>query len=189
MARSLYYVKLGIVTLLVISMFGCSKYDEGGMSLTSKHKLLQQTWILDTIIDKSNNSMFEEFSEPMPNIKFDFNKDGSFTQLTETPDTSFTLNGTWDFTDKKESLKLNYNESDFLLSLLGSQEDLFLKYGIHSSEVLKQFPSLDISSLTIPNTFRILKLKKDSCWIEYSLTIPLYVTSISIRYEIRLKAE
>ncbi len=186
MARSFYF---RIVLLVCVSalFWGCTKYDEGGMSFSAKKRLLQQTWVLDTIIDKSTTPLTEETSGPMPDIRFDFKKDGSFFQNTTTIGTSFSLQGTWDFTEKRESLQLEYNESDFLLSLLGSQEELLKRYS--GAEQLKQFPVIDFSNISIPNTFTILRLKKDECWLEYAITIPLYITSISIRYEIRLKAE
>lgn len=178
------------LTILLGSMLligGCTKYDEGGMSLTAKRKMLQNTWVLDTIIDKSSTPLIEQSTEPLPTIEFDFNKDGSFTQTTIANDQQVVLQGTWDFTKKKESIQLQYNESDFLLSLLGSQEELFKRYG--TAEQLKQFPEIDLSNLSIPNTFKILRLKKDECWLEYAITIPFYITSISIRYEIRLHAK
>lgn len=186
MSRSLMFRIVLFVSLSAL-VCSCTKYDEGGMSFSAKKRLLQQTWVLDTIIDKSTTPLTEATSEPMPNIRFNFKKDGSFSQHTITSDTSFLLQGTWDFTEKRESLQLEYNESDFLLSLLGSQEELLKRYS--GAEQLKQFPAIDLSNISIPNTFTILRLKKDECWLEYAITIPLYITSISIRYEIRLKAE
>jgi hypothetical protein len=93
--------KLTTLLLGFALIFGtsCGKYEEGpGISFRSKKARVANTWAVEKYIIDGNEQDLTNFTD----VTFEFTKDGKYTF---TYGTNGSEKGTWEFGDKKETIK------------------------------------------------------------------------------------
>lgn len=101
---------LGLSALLF--MPACEKYEEGpALSLRSKKARIANTWIISEATDDGR-----DVSSDYDQFELTLTRDGDASLLAKYSigDFDFTVetDGTWDFTDDKESLRLDFEDDD-----------------------------------------------------------------------------
>jgi len=108
-AKLLKYHVLNLIVLL--TLFSCSKYEDGPLiSFKSKSNRLINSWMYVTVLRNGNNITFVDTVQNYPASSIGFNDDNRFTQIDFTNQENVTLDGDWKFSQKKDSLILNYDD-------------------------------------------------------------------------------
>lgn len=127
-----------ILGLSAIVLFGCEKYDEGGLVGKAEKRLTAHKWKLDTYLrngnDETSQLLISNFTET-------FSEGESLTRsYTDTDGDAFSETGSWSFDNDKQQIKLS---------------------GVSSIELT------DETSTVSTSDYNILKLKKDELWYYY----------------------
>ena len=106
-------LKFSIITLIGITTFSCSTYEEGpGISIRSRTERVANLWIIT-----SASSDGEDISSDFERYELLLNKDGdaeldaSFKLFGETYKS--TTDGTWEFTNDENNISLDFEDDDF----------------------------------------------------------------------------
>lgn len=115
---------LAVVLAAGMGLTACKKYDEGpGLSLKSKTKRLTGVWKAEKVIDGTSKN---DIVQPYTDIDqtWDIKDDGTLISS----NTIGSVNGTWEFIDKKEKIVLNYSATniDTMIILKLKTDDLWL---------------------------------------------------------------
>lgn len=118
-------LKLGLLAVAATLMIGtsCKKYEEGpSFSLRTKKARIVNTWTVEkTVVDGTEYTTTEQ---ERSNSTLEIKKDGTFTSTSSDGNGGSTsISGTWEFGDKKESIKTTFtfggvsttNESTIIL--------------------------------------------------------------------------
>lgn len=97
---------------LTVSMFSCSKYEEGpALSLRSKKERIANTWKIEKAY-RSGQDVTEDYDQYLLTM----GKDGDASLLATYTSGAFTFqfqtNGTWKFENSKEVLVLDFEDDD-----------------------------------------------------------------------------
>lgn len=100
--------------MMMTSFFQSCKYDDGPiLSLRTKNARLINSWAYDLSLRNGLNvttaSVPGEINYINSSIGFDDN--GLFSLIEEVDDVLMVYDGTWEFSDKKESISLIYSDS------------------------------------------------------------------------------
>ncbi len=105
-------VKLGLLALAATLMIGasCKKYEEGpSFSLRTKKARLVNTWTADKEVSADGDE-YNYTQEEKDNNTLEINKDGSVKVTTDDGNgNAISFEGTWEFGDKKETVKFTYD--------------------------------------------------------------------------------
>ncbi len=95
--------KCTILLWVFIWLFpACAKYEEGPwLSLQSKAKRLEGSWFVEQAFDPEGNNYKAEFDGQI----YTFTRDGSLSIRFARPDTTETVEGSWQFIDLKDGLR------------------------------------------------------------------------------------
>jgi hypothetical protein len=97
-------------SIAVLFLVSCGKYEDGpGFSLRSKTNRLQGNWEMEKFIIDGQNDPYLLLTTS--NFYMTFNKDGS-CKSTFTQYGSDETNGTWEFSDNKNNLKIDFGNGD-----------------------------------------------------------------------------
>lgn len=107
MTKQFFYAAAAAVILFA----GCSKYPEGPkFSLASKTGRLANTWKIEKATDKNGI----DFTSWVSGYSFEFVKDGKYEETWG----SLTVNGTWAFSDDKESVYITVSTDIDTMNIL-----------------------------------------------------------------------
>ncbi len=103
-----------LISLLAISsLSSCDKYEDGpGFSLRTRKARMVNTWRIDRAYDDD-----QDVTEDYDNYRLDLGKSGSATLSAKysigNVDFTGETNGSWDFVNDMEDLKLDFENDDF----------------------------------------------------------------------------
>lgn len=98
----------GILFIVIISLSSCSKYEDGPLlSLRTKTTRLTGKW--EVVEEKINGSTQSE--DNTPSI-YEFDKDFDYKETHTSNGVIVISEGTWDFAEKKEKIRITYNNND-----------------------------------------------------------------------------
>ena len=99
------------VLTLVITLIGCSKYEDGpAISLRSKKARLVNKWKLEKIYLDGKEQLVQGIPPSEADVWVEFKKDDSFENF-------FGINGKWEFDSSKEHIKLMDDDSNLIHEL------------------------------------------------------------------------
>jgi len=108
--------------MAILTLISCSTYEDGPvLSLKSKKKRLVNSWMYVTVLRNGNNVTFVDTLQNYAASSIGFNDDNRFTQIDFIGQDYITLDGDWQFSEKKDSLILTYdlgNERKILITKL-----------------------------------------------------------------------
>lgn len=127
-------LKFGFAMIIIASaiLSSCGKYEEGpGLSLASKKGRVANTWAIEAYLEDGVDKT-TDYRAIVASESYVFEKDGKFTTSQTTTavfgNQTFTDNGTWELTDKKEHLQM-------LSSAVGSTNDTMQIVRLKSNEM------------------------------------------------------
>src|ERR1051326_8081433 len=99
-------ITLGLAVMAMVEMTACSKYPEGPkLSLRSKTSRLAGDWKLSKYL-KNGTDITSQVLGSGDMMTVSITKDGKWTSSYTSGSFTFTSNGTWEFVEKKEKLKM-----------------------------------------------------------------------------------
>ena|ERR1051326_738628 len=99
-------ITLGLAVMAMVVMTACSKYPEGPkLSLRSKTSRLAGDWKLSKYL-KNGTDITSQVLGSGDMMTVSITKDGKWTSSYTSGSFTFTSNGTWEFVEKKEKLKM-----------------------------------------------------------------------------------
>ncbi len=111
------------LALIVVTISGCKKYDEGpAISLLSKKARVDNTWKIEKYYENGVDLTAAVLAAD--DITVDLNKDGTvtWTEIDTQSGNGSTKTGTWEFTNEKESILVNISGD---VSFSGSGSDVW----------------------------------------------------------------
>jgi hypothetical protein len=113
------------ILTLVITLIGCSKYEDGpAISLRSKKARLVNKWKLEKLLIDGIESGVQGQFPPNLDIWLEFKKDDTFENFWDT-------NGKWKFSDSKGKIKLLNENSELMFELtilMLKENQLWIEY-------------------------------------------------------------
>lgn len=109
-----------IITTVLFA--GCKKYEEGpAVSLRSKKARMENTWEIDRAYNRDGEDITDEYDE----YELRMTKDGDAELRAEYFGVSVDTEGTWEFEDNKEEVRLDFenDDADRLYHILRLKED------------------------------------------------------------------
>jgi len=101
--KSLKLFSFALLAVVFVLGTSCGKYEEGpGFSLMTKKARVAGVWKLEKYVSANGTVTNADADD---NTTFEFTKDGSVIITSTDGGTSFTINGTWEFTKDKEYIK------------------------------------------------------------------------------------
>lgn len=102
----LKFVSYSILPILIISLFSCSKYDEGpGLSFRSKKRRVANEWVVETYLENGIQTTTDYQGDE---LTWEFEKGGEFDITLKNDDE---ISGTWEFNEKKDNI-ITYGEEN-----------------------------------------------------------------------------
>lgn len=169
-------------TTIFVSV-SCTKYDEGGYSISAKKRITSTTWKLDTVISTSIPEDIGETNTDNFEIIYDFNKSGDFSQKSYNNDSlTSTITGSWEFLEKKHKIRAIV-DIDYILQYISMFGGTNLSY-----EDLSMFLLLFQIPKEYSLVFDIVKLTKEELWLKTTIEIPVIAaTGIPIEFHLQSK--
>ena len=131
------------ILLSIFIMSACGKYDEGpDFSLKTKKSRLHGDWELKAAFINGSLQTSTNY------IKYNFSKDGYFGLTVMDNSSGQYLNiqdGTWEFIDKKEFLRLKYLSNGQVVQLVEwkllrlTNKDFFVEYEDNADKIRMEF--------------------------------------------------
>lgn len=110
---------LSIYLILLLCIVSCSSYEDGPViSFKSKKNRLVNSWMYVTVLRNGNNVTFVDTLQNYAASSIGFNDDNRFTQIDFIGQDYTTLDGDWKFSQKKDSLILDYD--------MGTERKIFI---------------------------------------------------------------